>query len=160
MLPMTESLCVALGLLLPCLLVYGVVQRRSQRWVLAGLCLVVGLLASALSAALTYGPVHAWGWVSPEVLQGLAVALILVLALSLASTRLCWVLALAALVLQLSLLNTASADAYFPLTLQTWEQGRFIRFHGLIQWLGWSWPFALLVYLVRKLSMSPSAGRP
>ena len=160
MLPMTESLCVALGLLLPCLLVYGVVQRRSQRWVLAGLSLVVGMLASALSAALTYGPVHAWGWVSPEVLQGLAVALILALALSLASARLCWVLALAALVLQLSLLNTASADAYFPLTLQTWEQGRFIRFHGLIQWLGWSWPFALLVYLVRKLSMSPSAGRP
>ena len=160
MLPMTESLCVALGLLLPCLLVYGVVQRRPQRWVLAGLCLVVGMLASALSAALTYGPVHAWGWVSPEVLQGLAVALILALALSLASARLCWVLALAALVLQLSLLNTASADAYFPLTLQTWEQGRFIRFHGLIQWLGWSWPFALLVYLVRQLSMSPSAGRP
>ncbi|MCE2783177.1 VanZ family protein [Limnohabitans sp.] len=159
LLPMTESVCVALGLLLPCLLAYGVVQRRPQRWVLAGFCLTGGLLASALSAALTYGPVHAWGWVSPEVMQGLAAALTLALALSWASPRLCWVLALAALVLQLSLLNTASADAYFPLTLQTWEQGRFIRFHGLIQWLGWSWPFALLVYLVRRLSMSPSAGR-
>ena len=159
MLPMTESVCVALGLLLPCLLAYGVVQRSSQRWVLAGLCMAVGLLASALSAALTYGPVHAWGWVSSEVIQGLAVAVAVALGLSWASPRLSWVLALAALVLQLSLLNTASADAYFPLTLQTWEQGRFIRFYGLIQWLGWSWPFALLVYLVRRLSMSPSAGR-
>ena len=38
------------------------------------------------------------------------------------------------------------------LTLQNWEQGRFIRFHGLIQWLGWLWPFALLAHLVRRLS--------
>ena len=43
-----------------------------------------------------------------------------------------------------------------PKTLQNWEQGQFIRFHGLIQWLGWLWPFALLVYLMRCLS----AARP
>ena len=159
MLPITESVCVALGLLLPCLLAYGVVQRRPQRWAVAAVCLTVGMLASALSAALTYGPVHAWGWVSPEVLRGWVAALILALALSLASARMCWVLALAALVLQLSLLNTSSADVYFPLTLQTWEQGRFIRFHGLIQWLGWLWPYALLVYLVQRLSRAQHLGR-
>lgn len=159
MLPMTETVCVALGLLLPCLLAYGVVQRRPQRWVLATLCLFVGLLASALSAALTYGPVHAWGWISPEVLKGWVAALLLALALSFASARLSWVLALAAVVLQLSLLNTASADAYFSLTLQTWEQGRFIRFHGLIQWLGWLWPYALLVYLTRRLSLPQPVRR-
>jgi hypothetical protein len=143
---------VAIGLLMPCLLAFGVVRRRPQRWVVAGLCLAAGLLASALSAALTYGPVHAWGWISPEVFMGLVWALVGAAALSLCPPRLCWVLALAALVLQLSLLNSASADVYFSLTLQTWEQGRFIRFHGLIQWLGWLWPFALLVYLVRRLS--------
>jgi hypothetical protein len=66
------------------------------------------------------------------------------------------VLALVGLVLQLTLLNNASANAYFALTLQNWEQGQFIRFHGLIQWLGWLWPFALLVYLMRCLS----AARP
>jgi hypothetical protein len=159
MLPITESVCVALGLLLPCLLAYGVVQRRPQRWAVAGVCLTLGLLASALSAALTYGPVHAWGWVSPEVLRGSVMALILALILSLASARMCWVLALAALVLQLSLLNTAAAGVYFPMTLQTWEQGRFIRFHGLIQWLGWLWPYALLVYLVHRLSRAQTVGR-
>jgi len=42
------------------------------------------------------------------------------------------------------------------LTLQNWEQGHFIRFHGVIQWLGWIWPFALLIYLMRCLS----AARP
>jgi hypothetical protein len=44
------------------------------------------------------------------------------------------------------------------LTLQTWEQGQFIRFHGLIQWLGWLWPYALLLYLVNRLSSSSLAG--
>jgi VanZ family protein len=152
LLPLTETLCVAIGLLLPCLLAYGVVRRRPQRWVVAGACLAVGLLASALSAALTYGPVHAWGWISPEVFMGLVWALVGAAVLALCPPRLCWVLALAALVLQLSLLNSASADVYFSLTLQTWEQGRFIRFHGLIQWLGWLWPYVLLAYLVRRLS--------
>lgn len=159
MLPMTEILCVAVGLLLPCLLAYGVVRRRPQRWAVAGVCLAAGLLASALSAALTYGPMHAWGWISPEVVKGLVWALVGAVVLSLCPARLCWVLALAALVLQLSLLNTAPADVYFSLTLQNWEQGRFIRFHGLIQWLGWLWPYALLAYLVRRLAW-PTLSSP
>jgi hypothetical protein len=50
------------------------------------------------------------------------------------------------------MLNNASASAYFALTLQTWEQGQFIRFHGLIQWIGWLWPFVFLVYLMRSLA--------
>lgn len=39
----------------------------------------------------------------------------------------------------------------FVLTLQTWEQGRFIRFHGVVQWLGWLWPYATLVYLLSQI---------
>jgi len=62
------------------------------------------------------------------------------------------VLALVGLVRQLTLLNNASASAYFALTLQNWEQGQFIRFHGLIQWIGWLWPFVFLVYLMRRLA--------
>lgn len=160
LLPITETVCITLGLLLPCLLAYGVVRRRRQRWAIALVCLAVGWLASALSAALTYGPMHAWVWVSPEVFRGGVWAVVLAMLLSFISQRLCWVLALTALVLQLSLLNAASADVYFAMTLQTWEQGRFIRFHGLIQWLGWLWPYALLVYLVHRLSqVGPSYSR-
>jgi hypothetical protein len=32
--------------------------------------------------------------------------------------------------------------------LQAWEQGQFIRFHGLAQWLGWLWPYATLLYVL------------
>ncbi|WP_090142381.1 VanZ family protein [Limnohabitans sp. DM1] len=154
LLPVSEMLCAAIGLLLPCLLAFGVVRQWRQRLIAALWVLVSGFGFSALSAALTYGPAHAWGWVGQEVLVGLGVAAVGMLLLSFCAARVCWVLALAALVWQLALLNNASADAYFSLTLQTWEQGQFIRFHGLIQWLGWLWPYALLVYLVRHLSAS------
>ena len=56
------------------------------------------------------------------------------------------------LAVQLSLLNRAPPDPYFALTLQVWEQGRFIRFHGLGQWLGWLWPYAVLAHALVWLS--------
>lgn len=148
----TAVLCMAVGLLLPCLLAFGVVSRQPQRWAVAAACLAMGMLASALSATLTYGPAQAWVWLSPEAVMAVLWAVAGVMALSWAPPRMCWVLAVLALVLQMSLLNSAPADAYFALTLQTWEQGRFIRFHGLIQWLGWLWPYALLAYLLSRLS--------
>jgi hypothetical protein len=59
--------------------------------------------------------------------------------------RACAAVLLLALVWHLGLLNQAPASAYFAQTLQTWEQGRFVRFLGLGQWLGWLWPYAALV---------------
>jgi len=112
------------------------------------------LAFTALSAALTYGPAHAWGWVNPPVQLGLVLAALLALPLMWVREKPLQVLALVGLVLQLTLLNNASASAYFALTLQNWEQGQFIRFHGLIQWIGWIWPFVFLVYLMRRLSSS------
>ena len=57
-----------------------------------------------------------------------------------------------AVVVHLSLLNPAPASAYFTNTLQAWEQGRFIRFNGLAQWLGWLWPYAVVVYALLRVS--------
>ena len=36
-------------------------------------------------------------------------------------------------------------------TLQQWEQGRFVRFYGLTQWLGWIWPYLLGVFVTLLL---------
>ena len=58
-----------------------------------------------------------------------------------------------ALCVHLSLLNQAPSGPYFAETLQIWEQGRFVRFNGLAQWLGWLWPFAALVYVLVRLSV-------
>jgi len=154
MLQIAEVLCVMLGLIVPCLLAYSVVRTLQQRMVAMGVFLGAGFLASALSAALTYGPIHAWDWTSTEVRAGLVAALFAAALSTLLSRRACLATALVCLAWQLALLNNSATDAYFALTLQTWEQGRFIRFHGLIQWIGWLWPYAAMAYLLQRLSAS------
>jgi VanZ family protein len=152
LLPVSEWLCIAVGLMLPCLLAYSVLRTVRQRLLAGAYGLVLGVAVSTLSAALSYGPSHAGDWISPEVLVGLGLAVAALLLLLASSARGCLVVALVLLVWQLVLLNQAPADVYFAQTLQNWEQGRFIRFHGLIQWLGWLWPYAVLWHLVRRLS--------
>ena len=50
----------------------------------------------------------------------------------------------------------APADAYFAESLHDWEQGRFIRFHGLVQWVGWVWPYAAMGYLLARIAARDS----
>ncbi|HSV36255.1 MAG TPA: VanZ family protein [Ramlibacter sp.] len=150
--PGVELVCVAMGALIPCLLGYSVIRSLARRAVFAGAAVAVGVAATALSAALSWGPGHAWAWLSLPVQLGLLVALVLAGAVLPVPRRGCAALVLLALMLNLSLLNQAPESAYFAHTLQTWEQGRFIRFNGLAQWLGWLWPYAALLYVLVRLS--------
>ncbi|MDR3066544.1 MAG: VanZ family protein [Comamonas sp.] len=148
----TEMLCVMLGLWIPCLLAYCAVRHMGRR-ALAGLLLIAaGVGVTALSAALSWGPVHAWEWVDLPVRLGVWGGLGLAVIALPASRRVCAVLLLLVLVLHLSILNQAPTNVYFAQTLQAWEQGRFIRFYGLGQWLGWLWPYVTLAYVVIRLS--------
>jgi VanZ family protein len=150
--PVAQLICVTFGALVPCLIGYCVVRTVSQRVATAVLALVAGLVASSLSAALTYGPEHAWAWFDLPVQLGWVLAAVLAAALLVVPRRAAAALALLALTVQLGLLNQAPTDPYFAQTLQTWEQGRFIRFHGLVQWLGWLWPYAALAQLFMGLT--------
>ncbi len=150
--PGVELLCVMLGALVPCLLAFFVTRSVARRALLLSMTLLAGIAASALSAALSYGPPHAWSWLSLAVQVGIVAAVVVGAALLWAPRRLCGGLLILALVVHLSLLNQAPESAYFAQTLATWEQGRFIRFNGLAQWLGWLWPFATLGYVVVALS--------
>lgn len=145
LLPGAELLCVMLGLLSPCLLGSSIIRERSQRLVAVLVVVVVGVSATALSAALSFGPRHAWVWLDLPTLLGMLLGLGLAGVLSLLSARACLVLLLCVLLLHLAILNQAPANAYLAQTLQSWEQGRFIRFHGVAQWLGWLWPYAVLM---------------
>ena len=49
-----------------------------------------------------------------------------------------------------TLVAQAQQDPYFAASLQLWEQGQFIRFHGMAQWVGWLWPYAALAWLLRR----------
>lgn len=150
--PIAELVCVALGVLIPCMLGYCVMRTLWQRAVFAAATIALGLGASALSAALSYGPEHAWAWLDAPVRVGIGLAVVLAVLLLALPRRVAAALALLALAIHLSLLNQAPADPYFAQTLQIWEQGRFIHFYGLVQWLGWLWPYAALTCLVARLS--------
>jgi VanZ family protein len=152
--PGAEVLCVMLGVIVPCLLGYSVIRSLGRRAIFAAGILLVGVGATALSAALSWGPSHAWAWLSLPVQVGLAGAMIFAMLSMPVPPRACAALVLLALMLHLSVLNQAPASAYFTHTLQTWEQGRFIRFNGLAQWLGWTWPYATLAYVLVRLSRS------
>ena len=160
LLPGVETACVALGALVPCLLGYTVIQHRGRRALFALLALAAGVAASALSAALTYGPLYAWAWISEPVRLGLPAAALAAILLLPLPARVCVVLLMAVLMGQLALLNAAPQSAYFASTLQSWEQGRFIHFHGLAQWVGWLWPYVAFVYLIVRLARRGEGAAP
>ena len=151
LLPGVELICVALGALVPCLLGYTVIRGEGRRALFAVAALATGVLVSALSAALTWGPAYAWAWVSRPVELGLLMGAFVALVALFVPSRICVWLLLLALVVQVALLNAAPESAYFASTLQGWEQGRFIHFHGLAQWVGWLWPYVAFAYLVTRL---------
>jgi VanZ family protein len=155
-----ELVCVALGFVIPCLLAYAMTQGWHRRLLLLGLGTLTALAASSLSAALSYSPEHAWGWLSLPTQIGLALGAVLALLCLPLPRRFNWALLVVSLVWQLSLINAVPETPYYAQTLQSWEQGRFIRFHGLAQWLGWLWPFlALWVALAALVRRDDSPHR-
>jgi hypothetical protein len=142
--PSSEILCVALGLLVPCLLGFCVVHAPRHRAALVAVMLGVGSAATGLSAALSWGPDHTWAWLNPGTFTGVAVGVVAALALARVAAPVSASLALLALGLSVGLLNQAPDSPYFAQTLLAWEQGRFIRFNGIAQWLGWAWPYAAM----------------
>lgn len=148
LLPATELVCVLLGLLIPCLLGFCVIRPGFRRLIFVPSFIGLGALVTALSAALSWGPGHAWAWLDLPTEVALVAALVLAALLSLVPTRACPSLVMLGLGLYLSILNQAPESPYFAQTLQEWEQGRFIRFNGLAQWLGWCWPYAVLAYVL------------
>lgn len=155
--PLAEAFCVALCLLAPLLMGYADLRSVLRRLIFAWLLFLCAAATASLSSALTYGPTHAWSWISPPAGMGLVLAMLGAMALLALPRRVCTVAMLLSLAVSLSLLNRAPASPYFAQSLEVWEQGRFIRFHGLSQWLGWLWPFAALVFGVRAVLRQPAA---
>lgn len=150
--PGVEALCVALGALAPCLLAYSIVPRSWRRGVAMLMTLAAAMGVSSLSAALSYGPQNAWAWFTLTAHVGLILFVFMAVPLAWVPPRGCAVLALLAFMLQLTIINQAPTNAYFALTLQSWEQGRFARFNGLGEWLGWLWPYLAVCVLAMRLA--------
>jgi len=150
--PLEEVAITALGLLGVSLVAFVVTARGAQR---VGLAFGAALLAVAgmtLSTVLNFGPHNAWAWVGPRTLPALGLGLGLALLCAALPARLVAALALVVLTAALALVAQAPSDPYLAHSLQLWEQGRFVRFHGLAQWLGWLWPLLAIVWLLAWLT--------
>jgi len=152
--PLADALVQLLGLLAPCLVAFSVARRGLRRVLLVAGLAMLGLLATTLSTALSFGPAHALAWVTPQTLPALGLGALLALACTLLPPRAAAGLGLTVLGALVVLVSQAPVDPYFADSLQSWEQGRFIRFHGLAQWIGWLWPYAAMVWLLGRLSRS------
>lgn len=149
--PLAEVLIVALGLLAPCLVAYAVMAPGLRRIVIALGALLLAASAMTLSTWLNFGPRHALAWFTPLSFPGLVLGSTLALLLAWLPRRLAPGLGLVVLTGLVVGVAHAPADPYFAQSLQAWEQGRFVRFHGLAQWVGWLWPYAAMAWLLSRL---------
>ena len=149
--PAGDFLVVVLGLLSPCLVAFSVSLPGWRRLVLSGGALVLGVATTTLSTALNFAPQHAMAWATPEAVNALVLATLLALALVWLPRRAAAALGLMALTALVVLVAQAPTDPYYSISLQSWEQGRFIRFHGAAQWVGWLWPYAAMAHLLAAI---------
>lgn len=147
----SEALTIALGLLAPLCVACALARPRTLRIVLLTLLVLAGVGVTALSSALNFGPRHAFSWVTLPASVGLllgAASATLLVNLSRTACAGAGVVVLLGLVV---LVHLAPPDPYYAQTLQAWEHGRFIRFHGLSRWFGILWPYVALVWLATRL---------
>ena len=150
--PFGELVLVALGLLAPCTVALAIAVPGARRVVLVLGAVVLGVGVTTLSIALNFGPDHALAWITPQVVQAVALGTAAGTLLSLAPRRVIAALGLMVLTALVMLVARAPADPYYAQSLQAWEQGRFIRFHGAAQWVGWIWPYAAIAYLLSRVA--------
>lgn len=149
--PLTELLAVALGLLGPCMTAYCMAFSVRRRWLLAGGAALLAVGVTTLSTALNFGPQHALAWFTPTAAGGMALGLLLAWALLGVGRRVAAGIGLMAIAASVAIVAQAPADPYFAESLNAWEQGRFIRFHGLAQWIGWCWPYVAIGWLLVRI---------
>lgn len=149
--PLVEALIIALGLLAPCLVAFAVMAPGWRRAAMACGALALALGTMTLSTLLNFGPRHALTWIGPAALPGLGLGLIGALLLLPLPRRVIAGVALVVLTGLVVGVAQAPDDPYFAQSLQAWEQGRFIRFHGVAQWVGWLWPYLAMGWLLLRL---------
>ena len=154
--PLSDGLVQLLGLLAPCLVAFGVARSGLRRLLLLAGLLAAALLATTLSTALGFGPANALAWITPQTLPAWALGVLLAAACALLPPRAAAGLGLVVLGALVMLVSQAPVDPYFAQSLQNWEQGRFVRFHGVALWIGWLWPYAAIVWQLGRLAADRS----
>jgi VanZ family protein len=134
----TLAILLAAGLLAP--------SRQRRLFPLGLLCL--GLAARTLAFTLMMAPQSALAWATPGSLRGLAAGSALWLLASFLSPAVQRALAALALTAATVLVNLAPPNPYLENTLQIWNPGQFLNFHGATHLAALLWPWIALPWLV------------
>ncbi len=146
-----EALVQLLGLLAPCLLALSVTRGVARRCAVALGLLLLAVAVTTLATALGFGPGHALAWATPSSPPALLAGLLLAVLAARLGPRTIAVSGVVALAAMVWLVSQAPGDPYFAISLQSWEQGRFVRFHGLALWIAWLWPYAACLWMLQRL---------
>ncbi len=149
--PTFEAMTVAAGLLAPMCVACALARPRASRLALMSGLVLLALGVSTLSTALNFGPTHALTWLTLPTLIGLSIGALVGALLVNRSRTTCAVLGVMVLLALVGLIHLAPSDPYYAQTLQAWENGRFVRFHGLSRWFGLLWPYVALGWLAIRL---------
>ncbi len=145
-----NSMLICLGIVFPCLIYYSVVEIVWKRFLGMLLIIAMGIAMVSLSSGFTFGSERAIEWFNLDVQIALILVFLICLLLLAVPTKGILVCLLTLAIVYLVAINMIPLSTYFYQTLSSWEQGRFARFTGLAQWLGWGWPFALVFYPVLR----------
>ena len=156
---LAEIAITAAGLLAPCLLAYSIVPSPWRRAALAFGAAAAAVAGMTISTGLNFGPQHASAWAGPNTPAALGAGTLVACGLALLPRRLIAGIALMVLTGLVAGVANAPTDPYFAQSLQAWEQGRFVRFHGIAQWVGWLWPYAAMGWLLARLATRGSGQR-
>ncbi len=156
----SQIMAIALGALSP-LALSSAAMSAGWRRLLAMLAMAGAAMGGmSLSTALNFGPSHATTWLTPAAMLACLLCVPLALPFVWLPRRWCAALALIVLAVAVALGAQMPSGAYHELNLQSWEQGRFIRFHGLALWVAWLWPYAAMLWLLMRLTRRESAPLP
>jgi len=149
--PVREAATVALGLWAPMCVACAFALPSNTRVVLLAGAVVMGVGTTALSTAMNFGPQHALTWMSLPTSVGLMMGTLAGTLLLGRSRRTCAGIGVLVLCGLIALIHQVPPDPYYALALESWEHGRFIRFHGLSRWFGILWPYLAMAWLLGRL---------
>lgn len=142
-----EALIAATGLLAAFMLASLLAAPRHRRLLSV---VVFGLVLGVKTFAYTllHGPAHAFVWATPGTLAGIALALIVGFAAARLVEPLQRALAALSILVATAMVNLAPHNPYLDHTLQVWNPGQFLSFHGATLFVASVWPFIALPWLM------------
>ncbi len=148
---MAEAIVTASSVLAAGLTLAAVSAPRAPRTALALTLMLVALATKALAYAAQFGPEHAFAWITPGAVGGLALGALALAVASAGPTRAALRLALLAAVVLLVAVNAIPDNPYHANWLQGWRPGRLAHFSAAAGWIATLWPYALLAWLLGRL---------